>query len=352
MEFRVEEITDKNVWEEFLLNCQQKSFLQSWNWGGFQKLSDNKIWRFGLYSYAEKTPKRLISVALIVKISARRGTFLFIPHGPVIKNEDLVVPEIRQKLLSVFGQQFILIANQEKADFLRVAPVWLNTPENDNLFKSLGFVKSATHMHAEVSWELDISPTEEQLLGQMRKTTRYLIRQARKNPDITITKSTEKTSLEAFQTVYRETVDRHRFVPFSRSYLNNELEAFSADNQAVVFLGKYQGEVISAALIIYWSKGGYYHQGASSSKYGKIPVSYLLQWEAIKEAKSRGCQRYNFWGISDTNNAKHPWFGLSQFKMGFGGYRQEYVKTLDLPLTKKYWLIHLFEACRKRIRGL
>jgi len=38
-------------------------------------------------------------------------------------------------------------------------------------------------MHAnayEATWKLDIRPTEEELLKQMRKTTRYLIRQAEK----------------------------------------------------------------------------------------------------------------------------------------------------------------------------
>jgi len=79
-----------------------------------------------------------------------------------------------------------------------------------------------------------------------------------------------------------------------------------------------------------------------------------LQWEAIKEAKQRGCERYNFWGIADEKSKikKHPWWGLSLFKMGFGGYRKEYVKTQDLPLSPSYWLTFIFEKIRKIKRGL
>ena len=79
----------------------------------------------------------------------------------------------------------------------------------------------------------------------------------------------------------------------------------------------------------------------------------LMQWEAIKEAKQRGCEEYNFWGIAPNDNKNHPWAGLSLFKKGFGGYRRDYVKTQDLPLSKVYTLItRPFEKLRKIKRRL
>ena len=52
--------------------------------------------------------------------------------------------------------------------------------------------------------------------------------------------------------------------------------------------------------------------------------------EAIKEAKKRGCKVYDFWGFTDPEKfPKHPWAGPTLFKMGFGGHKEEYVKTQD-----------------------
>jgi len=141
-------------------------------------------------------------------------------------------------------------------------------------------------------------------------------------------------------------------VPFSENYLKNEFNTFNQDDEVMIFLGRYKEETISAALIIFWSNMAFYHHGASSFKYSKIPASYLLQWEAIKEAKKRGCNIYNFWGIAPDENPNHPWRGLTLFKMGFGGYKKEYVKTQDFPLSNKYWLTYAIEKIRKSKRGL
>lgn len=344
----IKEITNKEIWENFLLECEEKTFLSSWNWGEFNKLQGNKIWRFGIFTCLTFHVKHLVGVAQIIKTQARRGTFLFLPHGPNIK---LGFEIQKAKVLEVLINELKKIAKEEKASLARVSPVWDRNKENIAMFKNLGFRLAPIHMHAEVTWELDIIPSEEKLLGDMRKTTRYLIRKAQKD-GVEIVQSTHLDDLEEFNRNYQETVDRHHFVPFSSTYLKNEFLAFRPDNQVSVFLGKYQGEIISSAMILFWSGIGFYHHGASSVKYAKIPASYLLQWEIIREAKKRGCKKYNFWGINPTDDPEHPWAGLTLFKMGFGGSPFEYVKTQDFPLSKKYWLTWFFEKLRKTKRGL
>ena len=78
LSMEIREINNKTEWEDFVLAQKPHTFLQSWNWGGFNLAMGNKIWRFGIYE------KILLGAALVVKISARRGKFLFIPHGPLI----------------------------------------------------------------------------------------------------------------------------------------------------------------------------------------------------------------------------------------------------------------------------
>ena len=344
----IKEINNKEVWENFLLGCNEKTFLQSWNWGEFNKAMGNKIWRWGIYDN-----NNLISVVFFYKIQAKRGTFLFLPHAPsvtVVKEDGL---SLRYEIIKTLLEKLKEIAKEEKASFIRIAPIWERNKENIELFKKIGFREAPIHMHPELTWELDIIPSEDEILMKMRKTTRYLIKQARKTKEIEIIQSNRLKDLETFNKLYQETVDRHHFVPFSSDYLKNEFLAFLKDDQILFFLGKYKGEGVSSAMIIYWQGMGFYHQGASFSKYPKIPVSYLLQWEAIKEAKRRGCKLYNFWGIAPIENLKrHPWAGLTLFKMGFGGYKKEYVKTQDLILSPKYWLNFIIEKIRKTKRGL
>jgi len=347
MNFSISEIKDKIEWENFLLKRREKTFLNSWDWGEFQKKQGNTIWRLCVCENG-----RLVGVSLVIKMAAKRGTFLFLPHAPV-------APEYKIQVLERVLEELRKIAKREKADFIRISPIWEKNRENDRIFKEFGFRRAPIHMHPEVTWELCIEPDEDMILSGMRKTTRYLIKQAQKNKDIEIIKSRDVRDLETFNDIYAQTARRHHFVPFPFSYLKNELLAFDENNEVLIFTGRYKGKAVSSAMIIFWQGAAFYHQGASLAEFNKIPVSYLLQWEVIKEARRRGCNVYNFWGIvpkvfdeSQLKHSKHPWAGLSLFKMGFGGVRKEYVATQDFPLSARYYLTYFFEKIRRIKRRL
>ena len=350
----VKEIKEKNIWENFLKGIKEKTFLQSWNWGEFNKLMGNKIWRLGIFDREE-----LIGTALVSKITAKRGIFLLIQHGPVIK------PKTKAKeVLEVLLNELKKIGKEEKAVFIRMNPLWParrslgeggeNNTDNQKIFKELGFRESPMHANAyETTLKLDLSLSEEELLGKMRKTTRYLIKQALLDENITIEKSEKAADVELYEKLNLEIAKKQKFVPFSLEYIKNEFEIFSRENQTLLLFGKYQGEIAAAALVIFWSGIGFYHQAASDPKYAKFSIPYLILWEAIKEAKNRGCILYNFWGYVDPKlKPRHPWAGPTLFKMGFGGQPYEYVKTQDFSLSKKYWLTFIFEKIRKIKRGL
>lgn len=332
----IREIGSKEIWEGLLKDCPEKTFLQSWNWGDFQKTLGNKIWRLGVFENEE-----VLTIALVIKIVAKRGTFLLIQHGPA-------------KILEALLGKLKTIAIEEKASFIRIAPLWEENGPNEKTFNSLGFIDSPMHANAyTATWKLDISGPEDQLLARMRKTTRYLIRQAENNPELTVEKRTDEDALGLYQELNLEVGRRQNFAPFSPEFIRKEFKAFAKDGQVQLFLGKYQGEALAGALVIFWSGTAFYHQAASSQKGAKIPLPYLILWEAIKEARSRGCQIFDFWGFVDPQKQpRHPWAGPTLFKMGFGGRAREYLKTKDLPLSKKYWLTFLFEKIRQFKRSL
>lgn len=342
MATKIETINDKSIWENFIGQCAPRTFLQSWAWGEFQKKMGNKIWRLGIFN-----DNKLSGAALVSKIIAKRGTFLLIQHGPYLTDKT------QTKIFSALLNELKKIGEEEKASFIRINPLWERDEKNKNFLKNFGFREAPMHANAyEATWKLDITPSEEELLAKMRKTTRYLIRQALKNQDITIEKIAETHNLEAYQKLNQTVAKKQSFTPFSREYIKNEFEIFSKENQVLCFLGKYKGEVVAAALIIFYSGTAYYHQAASGFKYAKLSLPYLIAWEAIKEAKKRGCLLYDFWGYTDPKKEpNHPWAGPTLFKMGFGGSAFEYMKTKDLPLAKKYWFNYLIEKTRKIKRG-
>lgn len=334
---QIKEITDKNKWENFVLNIKPNTFLQSWNWGEFNLKNGDKIFRLGIFDN-----DMMVGTALIIKINARRGKFLFCPH--LVANSKWLMAN--SKALFDYLKD---LAVKEKVDFVRISPLVANTPENLKIFQDHGYKNAPIHMmHPEISWILDISRSEEDILKGMRKTTRNLIRRAeRENVEFTELKTID--GIEEFYKLHEQTVGRHGFIPFSVDYLKKEFEAFAPDNQISIFFAKYSGQVLSSAIFVFSANSAFYHHGASQTS--KIPASYLLMWRIIQESKKRGCNVINFWGIAPEGQPKHPWAGLTLFKTGFGGYKEEYLHCQDLPITSKYWFNWLVETMRRWKRG-
>ncbi len=335
-ELIVKEIHDRAIWQSWFDNLSPDTFLQTWEWGEAQT---DPIKRIGVF-----TPTgELQGAALLINIAARRARYILCPHGPLVaEDNDAALQAIIEYAIS-YGRNC-------GADFVRIAPLLTDLPKHRQIFSAQGFRKAPIHVHPELSWILNLSPEQDKLLANLRKTTRYSIRKAEKD-GVTIRSSTEPTDLELFWNLYQATVVRQHFTPFSLAYLEREFHVFTQHQAARLFLADHQGETVAGALIIFTPQSAFYHHGASLQKDPKLTAAYLLQWAVIKYAKERGCRKYNFWGISPENEPKHPWAGLSLFKKGFGGEAHRYVSAQDKPLSTRYWLNWGVETIRRYRRG-
>ncbi len=343
MKLEIKEIVSNDVWNTFFNLCDSPSFLQSWEWGNFNKSTGYDILRLGIFNRGE-----LAAIALVIKIRAKRGNFLFIPHGPIINKQrvtgdwGVIIDSIKEYLLA--------IAKGENFSFIRISPVVDDIDENRRLYKNLGFKKAPIYMHAEKMWVLDLKKSEEEILCQMRKTTRYLVRKAQRD-GVEIVKRTDEKACLDFYKLYEETTKRERFVGFSEKYIKAEFDSFNKEKNAIFLFGKTKNQVLAGALILFTKSTAFYHQGASI--HTKIPATYLLQWEAIREAKQRGCYLYNFWGILDPGRSPKSWHGLTLFKQGFGGYEKTYLATQDYIVSSlRYFATSFFEKALKIKRGV
>ncbi len=220
------------------------------------------------------------------------------------------------------GAQFIRVSRFPKSD------------SAEQFFKEQKFRQSAIQtIDAEVCWVLDITKPEEELLKQMRKSHRYLIKKSH-TMAIKIIKTKDVEKLADFLPLYKELSVRKHFV--AHKGVSEEFKTFAGTDEEVLFLAEYEGKIIAGAIIAFVGNTAIYRHSASDDAYKQIPASYLIQWEAIKEAKKQGKKTYNFWGIAPVGSVNHPWSGLSLFKTGFGGEYEFFLPTLDLPLSIGY----------------
>lgn len=337
--YEVKDIDSKKIWEDFLLSKNPQSFLQSWNWGEVNEATGEKILRKGIYK-----DNKLVGIFLAIKQNARRGPHILIPAGPIVDWSD-------KRLMTFFISELKKIAIGEKVWFVRIRPELLDTDSNKQLFSSSGLVNSPMHLNAENSWLLDITKNEEDLLSEMRKTTRYLIKRSLKENLILIKSKDPKTASILFD-LQKETAERHGFVGFSKKLFENEIKTFAGDDMAINFVCKEGNKTLASAIIIFYGDKAYYHFSGSTSMRTQTPFMYYLLWQAILEAKKRGKEIFDFWGIAPDNNPKHRFAGVTLFKTGFGGYRVDWLHAHDLVISPLYYFTYLFELLRKVTRRL
>ena len=284
-----------------------------------------------------------MGVALAVVEKAKRGTYLTVPGGPLIDWEN-------NKITNEFKKIIVEIAKKNSCSFVRVRPQILETEENSKLFADLGFRSAPMHLHAELSNLLDITKTEEELLANMRKATRYEIKQAQKL-GIRITTSQDSADIGEFYDLQIETAQRHGFVPFSKKFLQEQFKVFAADDRAVLYTAWMDKIKLAQAMMIFYGREADYHYGAGAEEGRKYPGAYLIQWEAIREARKRGLKRYNLWGVAPEGDRSHRFYGVSVFKRGFGGQDVAYLHARDLVLDwSKYVVNWTVELIRKWVR--
>ncbi len=338
-------ITAKTVdklteWEDFLAGHDEANFLQSWYWGLFHEHIGHSVIRQGFYQ-----GDTLKGVMQAVVEPARRGRHLVIAGGPILDWQD---SDAIQTWLTTIRQ----IAKEHQCLFVRVRPQLLDNADNRQLFSTMGFRKSPMHVTADLTSQLDLTKSDEDLKRSMRKGTRYELNRARKL-DIKVETGIDQSYIDEFYNLQLKTAKRQNFVPFSRNFLSQQFITFGEANKALLYRSSYQGKLLAMAFVIFYGAEAAYHYGASTELARELPGAYAIQAAAIAEARRRGCLRYNLWGVTEHGQTKHRFYGVSVFKRGFGGEDVAYLPARDLVINRaKYQATYLFETARRKLRHL
>ena len=141
-------------------------------------------------------------------------------------------------------------------------------------------------------------------------------------------------------------------MPPSAKTLEAEREAYG-ENAKIYVAETAEGEKIAYGLVIGSGKEADYSEAASTLLNRKLPGAYALLWQAIKDAKNAGYERFNLWGIAPAGQPNHRYAGVTTFKTGFSDNVVEFVPAHDLVLSRGQYLKNLIvEKARKKKRHL
>lgn len=179
---------------------------------------------------------------------------------------------------------------------------------------------------------LDLKPKLEAILAQTKKDCRYEIKKAQKNQVVI----KELEDIETFIKIWHHNALRRGFwIPFGKE-IRSIYEAFT--KKAYLLLAFYSDDLnhdnkpVAGTLVLICDKTASYFHAASTLEGRKLSAPYLVVWEAIKLAKKKGCEIFDFEGIYDERFPIKSWRGFTHFKKSFGGYEVKY----PAPLRKFY----------------
>ncbi len=350
------EITDRETWDDFVAKRPETNFLQSFDFYEFHKNRGLEIVR-----RAALKDDKIVAVYAGVVEHAKRGRHLAIAGGPILDWNDkklakLVVNDIKEQ------------STKLNCVFARLRPQCEVSEKTLKLAQDLGLKKAPMYLSVEYAGILDLNKTDEELLTDMRQRLRRALRKGAKN-GITIEVSTNPKDIHEFYRIQLQTAKRHDFYAFGEDFLTKQFTAFAREDEKILrepsdtlskldqhgearlYIAKKDGEILAENFMIFYGNEASYHYGVSSELGTKLSGAPLLHVQAMKDARAKGIKRYSFWGIVAEDDTNHRFYGVSQFKRGFGVDELKYLPAHDLVIHQfaylKTWLI---ETVRRKIR--
>ena len=180
----------------------------------------------------------------------------------------------------------------------------------------------------------------------MKQKTRYNIRLAEKK-GVTVRAWDD---IPAFHKMMLVTGGRDNFGVHSLEYYRRAYELFKPTGMAELLVAEFEGKPLAALMVFAHGRRAWYIYGASTDEERNRMPTYLLQWEAIKWARSKGAEEYDLWGVPDEDEAtleanfetRHDnLWGVYRFKRGFGGEVKRARQAVDrvyMPLLYNLYL--------------
>ena len=284
-------------------------FLQTTAWGAFQEAlgrqvltSEGKGWHWQ---------------AILER--GRFGTRLYCPYGPTATSA---------KSLEEALQTLKDTARKMGAIFVRVEPV---APATKQDVRKMRAVPAPREIQPEHTWQVDLRPSEDEIIAQMSATNRNLHRTAQKK-GISFRKSVDSKDIHTLLEFVHEVARRTGIRPHSDEYFRLQAETLLPLGAAHLFFAEFEGAPIAAAFVYDSASTRYYAHAGGSFEHRKLHAGTPLVSHMMIDAKKSGLATFDLYGIAPPDQPEHPWVGFTGFKQSFGGYQVDFTGTWDIPL--------------------
>ena len=355
-------------WDSIVGGLPAPHFLQTREWGdvkaahGWQPLlfiwEEPKIAGGSPRAHSGKLEQPPVAAAMVLKkqildwgITTPR-CILYVPKGPLL---TWGAAPVRRQVLD----DLQVLAKREHAVFLKIDPdieTGRGVPGDEATREDPGAAPIVAELkqrrwlfsNDQIQFRntvlVDLSLSEADMLSRMKQKARYNIRLAQKKG--VRVRSGTVSELPMLYGMYAETSRRDEFVIRSEGYYTTvwqkflRPEASPTEPFAEALIAEVDGQSVAAIFTFYFANRAYYVYGMSREAHRDKMPNQLLQWEAMRRAKVRGCGSYDLWGAPDEFRENHPMWGVFRFKQGLGGEVVRTIGAWDFPASAVWYPIY------------
>jgi peptidoglycan pentaglycine glycine transferase (the first glycine) len=346
-------------WNSLIAGLPDPHLLQTWQWSqvkeAFGWQSHPVVWR---EAGQVQAAGMLLRRRLPLRGFAARLSLLYLPKGPLLDWQD---EPVRKQVLDDL-QAF---AVQQGGIFLKMdpdVPLGWGVPGGQSAseeasgsalqseLQGRGWRYSSEQIQFRNTMLVDLSPSEEQLLGSMKQKTRYNVRLAERK-GVRIRQGIED-DFPLLYNMYAETAARDGFVIRDEKYYQTVWKTFmrSQSPGCTPVIAEVDGSPVAAVFLFHFAGRTYYLYGMSRDAHREKMPNYLLQWEAIRTARAKGSKWYDLWGAPERFDASDDMWGVFRFKEGLGGQVLRTLGAWDYPARP--WLYRLYTEILPRALGV
>lgn len=311
---------------------QSENFLQSLLWMKFQEKVGHKIHSVVSDGFSANAVEHILPIV---------GKYFYLPRGPIFSHP---LKQAKDDMVELIG-----LAKKEDAGWVRIEPADGKTLESIKESISQRITRAPHDMQPKEIFVIDISKPEDALLGEMKPKTRYNVNLAKKKGVVIkssrdANKNGKDKYVEEFLRLTQEMAVRNGIRAHAQDYYRQMIESFPDENLAI-YVAEYDGKIIAANLVVFFDGCAVYLHGASGNEQRNVMAPFLLQWQAILDAKELGCRYYDFGGVQ-TPGAKHQkhssLVGVTNFKLGFSPSTQaiEFPGSYDIILNPRKYAVY------------